>query len=82
MEDANLTILDLETEINEEVTKFEIAFNGSKVDGIFVWSKYGGCEIIDINGTDEFMTWYDEDDNYSEFLNFIEEAIDLRKNKK
>lgn len=79
MEDVNLTVLDLETEITEEVTKFEISFNNSKVNGVFVWSTGNGCEIIDINGTDDFEDWYGDDDNYSEFLNFIDEAIALRK---
>ena len=79
MEDVNLTILDLETEITEEVTKFEISFNESKVNGIFVWSASQGYEIIDINGTDEFMEWYQEDENLADFLNFINDAIGMRQ---
>ena len=79
MEDVNLTILDLETEVTEEVTKFEISFNKSKVNGTFVWSTSQGYEIIDINGTDEFMEWYQEDEKYADFLNFINDAIGIRQ---
>jgi acetolactate synthase small subunit len=75
----DLLITDLENEITEEITRFEVQADGEQVKGILVWSANGGYEIIDITASDKFIEWYQEDENYSQFIDFLENGNIIRK---